>query len=83
MVTVQVVAVPVHPFDQPVKLYPVSGLAVSVIEVADTKLAEQVAPQLMPAGALVIVPFPVLGYQLKLGQNVGWVECFSQPNMIQ
>jgi hypothetical protein len=59
IVSVQV-AVPSHgPAPQPVKVEPVAGAAVKVIAVPLAKLAEQVAPQLMPAGALVTVPVPV------------------------
>ena len=58
MVRVQV-PVPSHgPAPQPVKVEPVAGVAVSVIAVPLAKLAEQVAPQLMPAGVLVTVPVP-------------------------
>jgi hypothetical protein len=54
------VPVPVQPAPlQPVKVEPVAGAAVKVIAVPLAKLAEQVAPQLMPAGALVTVPVPV------------------------
>src|SRR5207244_3279543 len=44
---------------QPVKVEPAAAVAVSVTAVPLVKLAEQVAPQLMPAGALVTVPLPV------------------------
>src|SRR6266581_4777681 len=44
---------------QPVKVEPAAGAAVSVTAVPLVKLAEQVAPQLIPAGALVTVPLPV------------------------
>src|SRR2546428_11284781 len=44
---------------QPVKVEPAAGVAVSVTAVPLVKLAEQVAPQLMPAGELVTVPLPV------------------------
>ena len=58
-VTVQA-PVPVHPPPlQPVKVEPAAAVAVSVTAVPLAKLAEQVAPQLMPAGALVTVPLPV------------------------
>src|SRR5436309_2671942 len=58
-VTAQV-PVPEHPPPlQPVKVEPAAGAAVSVTAVPLVKLAEQVAPQLMPAGALVTVPLPV------------------------
>src|SRR6266704_3302625 len=52
--------VPEHPPPlQPVKVEPVAGLAVSVTAVPLVKLAEQVAPQVIPAGELVTVPLPV------------------------
>src|SRR5207249_4564618 len=58
-VTTQV-PVPEHPPPlQPLKVEPAAGLAVSVTAVPLAKLAEQVAPQVMPAGELVTVPLPV------------------------
>src|SRR5437762_13524278 len=52
--------VPEHPPPlQPLKVEPAAGVAVSVTTVPLAKLAEQVAPQLIPAGALVTVPLPV------------------------
>ena len=44
---------------QPVKVEPAAGAAVSVTAVPLVKLAAQVAPQVMPAGLLVMVPAPV------------------------
>src|SRR5438309_12109717 len=44
---------------QPANLNPAVRLAVDVTAVPLVKLAEQVAPQLIPAGALVTVPLPV------------------------
>jgi len=59
IVTVQVPA-PVQPAPlQPPKVEPAAGAAVSVTAVPLVKLAEQVAPQSMPAGELVTVPLPV------------------------
>src|SRR5207253_2969690 len=58
-VTVQVPVPEQPPPVQPVKVEPAAGVAVSVTTVPLAKLAEQVAPQLMPAGALVTVPLPV------------------------
>src|SRR5205823_13880690 len=58
-VTVQA-PVPEHPPPlQPVKVEPAAAVAVSVTAVPLVKLAEQVAPQVMPAGVLVAVPLPV------------------------
>src|SRR5207247_4372930 len=58
-VTVQV-PVPEHPPPlQPVKVEPAAGVALRVITVPLAKLAVHVAPQLIPAGALVTVPLPV------------------------
>src|SRR3989442_3427757 len=54
------VPVPLQPPPlQPEKVEPAAGVAVNVTAVPLAKLAEQVAPQLMPAGALVTVPLPV------------------------
>src|SRR3989442_7085480 len=55
---------------QPVKVEPVVGTAVSVTAVPLVKLAAQVAPQMMPAGALVTAPLPVpalLTVRVKVG----------------
>src|SRR5262247_4677060 len=58
MVTLQV-PVPVQPPPlQPVKLEPAAGAAVSVTAVPLANEAEHVAPHVMPAGALVMVPLP-------------------------
>jgi hypothetical protein len=58
-VTVQV-PVPLHPPpDQPVNVELVPAVAVSVTAVPLAKLALHVAPQLMPAGMLLIDPVPV------------------------
>src|SRR5437867_12462468 len=51
--------VPVHPPPlQPLKVEPAAGVAVTVTAVPLGKLAEHVAPQVIPAGALVTVPLP-------------------------
>jgi hypothetical protein len=50
--------VPVHAPLQPVNVDPEAAVAVSVTDVPLLKLAEQVEPQLMPAGELVTVPLP-------------------------
>jgi hypothetical protein len=44
---------------QPAKVEPEAGVAVSVTVVPLLNAAEQVLPQLIPAGLLVTVPFPV------------------------
>lgn len=59
MVKVQVLAVPVQAPDQPVKFDPAVADAVRVTLAFRLKLAEQVAPQLIPAGELLTVPVPV------------------------
>lgn len=59
-VTVHVVAVPEQPPpDHPPNVDPVLGVAVSVTAVPLAKLAEQVAPHVMPAGELLTDPLPV------------------------
>jgi hypothetical protein len=58
METVQV-EVPLHAPDQPENVEPVAAVAVRVTLVPDAKEAEQVAPQLIPAGLDVTVPDPV------------------------
>ena len=58
-VTVQLPVPEQPPPLQPVKVEPAAGAAVSVTAVPLVKLAEQVAPHVMPAGALVTVPLPV------------------------
>src|SRR5207253_1191692 len=64
--------VPEHPPPlQPVKMEPAAAVAVSVTVVPLVKLAEQVTPQLIPAGELVTVPLPVpalLTASAKLGR---------------
>src|SRR3989454_9468469 len=52
-------AVPLHPPPlQPTNTEPPSGAAVTVTTVPAAKLAEQIAPQVTPAGVLVTVPAP-------------------------
>ena len=53
------VPVPVQPPLQPLKIEPAAGAAVKVTAVPLANAAEHVAPQAMPAGALVTVPVPV------------------------
>src|SRR5262245_6833507 len=57
IVTAQV-PVPVQPPLQPVKVEPAAGVAVRVTTVPVVKEVEHVAPHVMPAGALVMVPLP-------------------------
>jgi hypothetical protein len=61
---------PVQPVpDQPANIEPDAAVAVSVTAAPLLKLAEQVLPQLMPAGELVTVPLPVPAFatvRLKL-----------------
>jgi hypothetical protein len=58
MVSVHV-PVPEHAPDQPVKLEPAAGTAVSVTSVPLRKSCAQVAPQSMPAGLELMVPAPL------------------------
>src|SRR2546422_3209271 len=70
-VTVQAPVPEQPPPVQPVKGEPAAAVAVSVTAVPLGKLAEQVAPQVMPAGELVTVPLPVpalLTVSAKLGR---------------
>ena len=57
-VTLQV-PVPAQAPDQPANVEVAFGTAVSVTMVPLVKLALHIAPQLMPAGLLMIVPAPV------------------------
>ncbi|MBK7002904.1 MAG: hypothetical protein IPH35_24065 [Rhodoferax sp.] len=59
ILTVQL-PVPLHAPPQPVKVLPVAEVAVRVTLVSLLNDALQVAPQLMPAGVLVMVPSPTL-----------------------
>ncbi len=59
--------------DQPAKVEPAEAEADKVTEVPEVKDAEQVPPQLMPAGALVTVPEPepvLVTARLKVGRLV-------------
>src|SRR5207253_10350120 len=70
-VTVQAPVPEQPPPVQPVKVEPAAGVAVNVTAVPLVKLAEQVAPQVIPTGALVTVPLPVpawLTVSAKLGR---------------
>src|SRR2546425_8145241 len=55
---------------QPVKAEPAAGLALRVTTVPLAKLAEQVAPHVIPAGLLVTVPAPVPALE-TVSANVG------------
>jgi hypothetical protein len=57
-VTVHVLVPPQPPPLQPVNVAPAAGVAVRVTAVPVVKACEQVAPQEMPAGALVTLPLP-------------------------
>jgi len=58
--TVQVGLLPVQPPpDQPAKVAFVPGVSLSVTRVPGSKLALQIAPQLIPEGLLETVPTPV------------------------
>ena len=58
MRTVQVVPCPLQAPLQPAKVEPPLALAVKVTEVPELYVAEQAAPQWMPAGAELTVPLP-------------------------
>jgi hypothetical protein len=70
MVKLQV-PVPEQAPDQPAKTEPAAGVAVRVIRVLVLKLAEQVAPQLIPAGALLTEPEPVPARVTFTGKAAG------------
>lgn len=85
--TVQLVAVPVQPPDQPVKVEPAAAAAVSVTEVPPAKLAEQTVDvavfveageaQLTPAGEEVTVPLAVETVRLAVTLSV----CAVSPKL--
>jgi hypothetical protein len=56
--------------DQPAKVESAAGLAVITTEVPLLYVAEQVVPQLIPAGALVTVPLPVPAFT-TVSETVG------------
>lgn len=79
MVTVHL-PVPEHAPLQPVNREPDAALALSVTFWPLTKLAEQVAPQLIPAGELVTVPLPVPDFvivRVSAGLNVAVTALFA------
>ena len=51
---------PLHAPLKPAKLKPELGVAVSVTEVPEGKVAEQVVGQLTPPGLLITVPVPAI-----------------------
>ena len=59
IVSVHVGAPPEHGPAQPPKVEPGSAVSVSVTDLPSRNRAEQAAPQLIPAGLLVMVPDPV------------------------
>ena len=59
LMLVRQLPVPVQAPLQPLKMLPAAGVALSVTLVPLASLALHVAPQLMPAGLLLIVPEPV------------------------
>ena len=65
------VPVPEHPPLQPVKTAPVGAVAVSVTEVPESKDAEHVGPQLMPAGEEVTVPGAVPAFVIERAYEGG------------
>src|SRR5437016_1732301 len=85
-VTVQAPGPEQPPPLQPVKVEPVVGTAVSVTAVPLVKLAAQVAPQMMPAGALVTAPLPVpalLTVSVKVGVKVAVTVVAAESVTVQ
>ena len=85
MFTVQV-PVPAHPLPlQPLKTNPDAGEALSVTAVPFRKVAEQVAPQLMPAGELRTDPEPevvTVSVDSGAGENVAVTPTGDVPTLI-
>jgi hypothetical protein len=75
------VPVPVQSPLQPVNTQPVAGCGVSVTLVPAANAAEQVVPQLIPAGWLVTVPLPVT---VTLSENVvfWFTTCTSAADVL-
>ncbi|WP_197028781.1 MULTISPECIES: hypothetical protein [unclassified Methylibium] len=69
--TVQVLAVPAQSPPQPLKTRPAAGVAVSVTDVALSKPALQLAPQLMPAGEDTTLPLPLTATESVLSDDGG------------
>jgi hypothetical protein len=64
-------AAPLHPPDQAENCqFASAGVAVSCTAVPDPKVAEQVEPQLIPAGALETLPDPTFATESVLGTRV-------------
>ena len=79
MVTVHVPEAAVQAPDQPVKALPAVGVAVSVTAVPELNEAEQVEPQLMPAGEDATEPFPVLVTERA---KVGMTEAVNVADIV-
>jgi hypothetical protein len=65
--------VPVHAPLQPVKAEPAAGVAVRLTAAPDPNVEEQVVPQLIPVGRLVMLPVPVpdlLIFNVYVGRKV-------------
>jgi hypothetical protein len=65
---------------------PAAGVAARLTTVPELKDAEHVAPQLMPAGALVTVPLPVpdrVRVKVKRGTKLAATEVFAFINTVQ
>ena len=62
--------------DQPLKVAPPFGVAVSTTLVPDGNDALQVAPQLIPAGLLVTVPFPFPA-EVTVSWTGGWLTLWQ------
>jgi hypothetical protein len=73
MVTTQLPVPEQPPPLQPMNAVPKAGRAVRVTVVPLEKLATQVAPQLIPAGALVTVPLPVPAIVMASEEVVGTI----------
>ena len=58
MLTVQVLAMPLHEPDHPANVEPDAAVAVKVTLVPEVNGALQTAPHEMPAGVLATVPLP-------------------------